>query len=338
MAHLLSESQLEQFNTEGFVVVNDFFSAEELQPVIDAITVLVGELADDLFAAGKIKDKCENEGFYTRLSKLEEQFKGAAVLLHKKGKLPLELATLWSNPRLLDVIEQLIGPEIAGHPVWNLRTKTPNNPSVTVPWHQDAAYLSGASDTTMQPTAWIPLIDAVAETGCMEVMRYGHQAGIVAPHECCTGPTWYIQIPEDKIKPTLGQHLEQVICEVPFGGFLLINQLIPHRSLENLSKRIRWSVDLRWQRPDLPHGFFGVKDPILIRSAKEPNHRPDWASWGAVDRHTKSAETLNFKWDEDRFSTVISGPWMKRWPITSHNAHTAAFNADSEDISGWHKS
>ena len=27
------------------------------------------------------------------------------------------------NERLLNVIEQFIGPEIGGHPVWNLRTK-----------------------------------------------------------------------------------------------------------------------------------------------------------------------------------------------------------------------
>ena len=43
---------------------------------------------------------------------------------------------LWSNERLLNAVEQLIGPEIAGHPVWNLRTKTPNNEASTVPWHQ----------------------------------------------------------------------------------------------------------------------------------------------------------------------------------------------------------
>lgn len=45
-------------------------------------------------------------------------------------------ADLWSNERLLNLVEQLIGPEIMGHPVWNLRTKTPQNEATTVPWHQ----------------------------------------------------------------------------------------------------------------------------------------------------------------------------------------------------------
>lgn len=47
-----------------------------------------------------------------------------------------QLKNLWANERLLNVIEQLIGPEIAGHPLWNLRTKTPQNEATTVPWHQ----------------------------------------------------------------------------------------------------------------------------------------------------------------------------------------------------------
>ena len=42
----------------------------------------------------------------------------------------------WANERLLNVVEQLIGPDIAGNPVWNLRTKTPQNEATTVPWHQ----------------------------------------------------------------------------------------------------------------------------------------------------------------------------------------------------------
>lgn len=63
---------------------------------------------------GKIKDKCENAGFYERLSLIEKQFKGTAVLLHKMGYLPPGFRQLWTNQRLLNVVEQFIGPDIAG--------------------------------------------------------------------------------------------------------------------------------------------------------------------------------------------------------------------------------
>ena len=81
----------------------------------------------------------ENEGFYQRLTAIDKQFPGTCVLLHKRGVLPPEVALLWSNDTLLSIAKQLLGPNIAGHPVWNLRTKVPVQEQVTVPWHQDTA-------------------------------------------------------------------------------------------------------------------------------------------------------------------------------------------------------
>ena len=72
-------------------------------------------LAEKLYNGGKIKDKCEKAGFYERLTLIERQFKGAAVLLHKMGYLPPGFRHLWSHERLLNVIEQLIGPDVAGN-------------------------------------------------------------------------------------------------------------------------------------------------------------------------------------------------------------------------------
>ena len=77
---------------------------------MECVTVLV----DKLYRGGKIKDKCENAGFYERLILIEQQFKGAAVLLHKMEYLPAGIRNLWANERLLNVVEQLIGPDIAG--------------------------------------------------------------------------------------------------------------------------------------------------------------------------------------------------------------------------------
>ena len=134
------------------------------------------------------------------LTKLEEEFPGAAVLIHIQGVLGQPLADLWGSRELLDVIEQIPGPDIAGHPVWNLRSKTPLNPLVTVPWHQDTAYLTPGAERTLQPTAWIPLFDAHSVNGTLQVLRGGHRSGQVFRHRpertqatrspgICTSPT-----------------------------------------------------------------------------------------------------------------------------------------------------
>jgi hypothetical protein len=86
---------------------------------MDWINQLVDDLANRLYAAGRIRNTYSDEGFYTRLTMLEREFPGAAVLVHIGGVLGQPVAELWGSKDLLDVIQQILGPDIAGHPVWN---------------------------------------------------------------------------------------------------------------------------------------------------------------------------------------------------------------------------
>ncbi len=304
----LSEAQLQQFHDDGFVVVPNFFTREQIEPVMAWIDELVDDLAQRLHADGRIRDLRAGEGFYTRLTKLEQEFPGAAVLLHIRGLLGQPLADLWGSKPLLDVIEQILGPEIVGHPVWNLRSKTPLNPLATVPWHQDTAYLAPGAERTLQPTAWIPFVDADRVNGTLQVIRGGHRSGRVFRHrpERSSGQkkSWYLVIDDEDLPPG-----KIVTCEMPMGSLLLINQLIPHRSTENFSEKIRWSVDLRWQRPGEPSGFEAVKECIPMRTARDPTYQIDGTGWAKKNR---IADAMDQK-PADPFDTTVTGPWLHRW-------------------------
>eukprot|EP00914_Ancora_sagittata_P001382 GHVO01003615.1.p1 GENE.GHVO01003615.1~~GHVO01003615.1.p1 ORF type:complete len:260 (-),score=34.58 GHVO01003615.1:63-842(-) len=244
---------------------------------------------------------------------------------------------VWSNERLLNVAEQLIGTsELSGHPVWNLRTKTPQNDASTVPWHQDAGYLANDSYDVLQLTAWIPLLDATKESGCMQMIPKGHCSGKIAKHHCCWRDTWYIMLEPEEMKKTLGVDAnDAVTCPVPYGGMILFANTIPHRSLNNTSDKIRWSLDLRWQRSDKPLGFYGIKDGVKMRTATEAKVDVDWDAFNEVTRQEKTDQDLHMK--EDDFGTTIAGPWMKKWEITHSNRHTQAMlDADSEGGTNWH--
>jgi len=105
-----------------------------------------------------------------------------------------------------------------------------------------------------------------------------HKPGFTATHTCCAGGTWYVEITEEEMEKSLGADMERdvVTCEVPFRGMLLLNNCIPHRSLENRSDKIRWSLDLRWQDPKKSVGFYGLKDCVTMRKADDPNYQIDW--------------------------------------------------------------
>ena len=115
-----------------------FFSVDHdvLNRAIKGWEKQVDDLVEELFAAGKIKEKHADKNFFSRLTHVNKEFPGVSILLHKKNKLCDAAKDLWSYPKLLDVMEQLLGPEVAGNPLWNLRVKLPKHGPEVVPWHQ----------------------------------------------------------------------------------------------------------------------------------------------------------------------------------------------------------
>lgn len=327
----LTQEQVKQFFEEGYVVVEEFFKPEELEACREDIKSTVEELAQKLYKAGKIKDLYQDHGFFQRLAKMDKDFPGAHILHLKMARFPKSFQHLWSNDRILNLNEQLLGTsDIVGHPVWNLRPKLPNDEETIVPWHQDSSYMDENSYDVMQTTAWIPLLDANETNGCMQMVKGGHRPAKVAKHTCCWAGTWYTELDEKEMEKSLGVNMAEdlVTCPVPYGGMVLINNMIPHRSLSNTSNDIRWSMDLRWQRADKPPGFSG-KDGIRLRSSTDPNLVIDWDSYLNVNkRHTEHGRKFHLVKDE--FDTTIVGEWMLKWEITNTNRHTDRFFKDKK--------
>ena len=70
------------------------------------------------------------------------------------------------HPRILDAVEDLIGPDILVYTAtWFI--KEAHSPAFAA-WHQDATYF-GLVPNDQHVTAWVALSDASAEAGCMEV-------------------------------------------------------------------------------------------------------------------------------------------------------------------------
>ncbi len=80
------------------------------------------------------------------------------------------------HPRLIEVVSQLIGPNLL---VWGsgLFIKEPNSKSF-VSWHQDLNYwgLNGENEVT----AWVALTPATIENGCMRFVPGSHEKSV--PH------------------------------------------------------------------------------------------------------------------------------------------------------------
>jgi len=77
------------------------------------------------------------------------------------------------NPQLLDVVEQLIGPDIV---MWASSVFCkPAGHGLEVPWHQDGQYWPIRPSATV--TVWIALDDVTLGNGCMRVIPGSHLMG-----------------------------------------------------------------------------------------------------------------------------------------------------------------
>ncbi|XP_072038017.1 uncharacterized protein [Amphiura filiformis] len=321
----LTSQQLRQYYQEGFIVLTSFFKDSEFDPVLEAIDKEVDLIAERLYKAGKIKNKYEDADVFHRFSLINKEFPGAPILIHKTGRLPEAFKKLWANDRLLNMMEQLVGPEVAGNPVWNIRPKTPMTEEATVPWHQDNGYYDETAQELFIPTAWIPMLDVEENNGCLQVLRGGHRTGVLAKHTCCAGGTFYIQTSEEEMVKSLGVDMKKdlVTCEMKKGDFILFNNLTPHRSFENYSDNIRWAFDFRYQTAEKSAGFHGIKDPVLLRSKKNPKHEIKWDEFTKVNRTVvTNLAKVGSPAKEEEFDTTLSGPWMDRWELVNHNRHT----------------
>jgi len=105
-----------------------------------------------------------------------EQAEARLGPLHYRAKMHTVMtspAALASHPAVLDVVEQLIGPDIL---VYNTTyiVKQANTPT-HVSWHQDLTYWGLDSDD--QVSLWLALSDASVESGCMRMIPGSHRLG-----------------------------------------------------------------------------------------------------------------------------------------------------------------
>ena len=146
----LSEQQVEQFKRDGYVFPIDILDADE-----------VADLRRRLEAREALQG-----------GSIEPGQRAKSHLLFKW------LDDLIRDPRILDPVGQLIGPNIL---CWNtiFWIKDVGSKSF-VSWHQDNRYWGLSSPQVV--TAWLALSPASLESGCMRVMP-GTHIGDVLPHE-----------------------------------------------------------------------------------------------------------------------------------------------------------
>jgi phytanoyl-CoA hydroxylase len=257
----LTPAQIESFRRDGVLIAPGILRDEDFAPVEAALTRHIDRRARELKAAGEISDLAESAPFDERIGQLYAQCTDIVGGLDIMELRAPEVFAFLGNARLLDAVECLVGPEITCNPIQHMRPKVASNLGAggyaMVGWHQDLAVTWEEADASEIVTCWIPMVDATRATGCMEVIPGAHLLGL------CEHNT------KGSIKPECMPSLPAVAAECPRGGVIFMHRLLPHRGLPNVSNKVRWTLDLRYQKTGEPTGRPFYPD-FPVRSAADP--------------------------------------------------------------------
>ena len=155
-------------------------------------------------------------------------------------------------------------------------------------------------------TVWFPLMDANEENGCLQVVPGSH-AGKVLTH--CPGfnPKTGEAFPALsaqglQIPPTLFKSEHAMSVPMKKGDALFLTKKTVHSSLPNISDKIRWSFDLRYQPIGQPTGR-EIFPGFVARSERNPenilNDPKKWHTlWESTRDQLAAEEQFSFnRWD-----------------------------------------
>jgi phytanoyl-CoA hydroxylase len=300
------------FYEQGYAIVEDVLSADDIQYLVDDYTILLDRLATQFYTEGKIPSEYKDLPFQERLtaviqSNSEDLYKHFDISFHHQAiteDSPIYVGRaifdLLRNENLLDCIEELIGGEILSNPIQHVRIKPPQMAVAEgkisssllkkTGWHQDLGVSRTVADDTEMITAWIAITDATLENGCLQIIPYSHAE--MATH--C--PSGAMTIPDQLLNG------EPTPIPIKAGSVLLMHRLMKHASLENVSDTLRWSFDLRFQPIGKPTGRDEFPS-LIVRSRNNPEQVQDnyeaWRdSWLALKSQLSEREKTH-RWDGD---------------------------------------
>ena len=247
MPKVLSGAQIAAYEREGIVFPVDFLSPAE-----------------------SVELRCKVEEVESR--------SGAEMQARFKIKAHLPFPWLWdviTHPRLVDAVEDIIGPDIL---CWgsSFFTKDAHDPRF-VSWHQDSTYYGLEPPDTL--TAWIAISDSTIESGCVRFIPSSHNQGI-RHHD---------EHPETDNLLSRGQTIpgvdedKAVDAELTAGQFSFHKEGVIHGSNPNRSGDRRLGYSIHYVAPYVQEMKYPNATAFLLRGedrlghwGKDPVAKVDW--------------------------------------------------------------
>jgi ectoine hydroxylase-related dioxygenase (phytanoyl-CoA dioxygenase family) len=239
----MNEKQLgdvgRQFQEQGFAKVEGLFSASEVDTIKQETRRVLDAARAQAAARGEPPASVAADGVFVGLAARSDFFRRLA-----------------GHPRLLDVLETMLGPDIeflSDKVVFKAADVAYGSP-----WHQDWPYWEGAHKISV----WVALDAATPGNGCLRMLPGSHRGA--ARHDAAAPPKgegFNLRVGEDAVDES-----RAVVVPAAPGDAIFFHDLTLHASFPNRTGRDRWALISTY------------------RSAAEPDLAYEWAVAARVVR------------------------------------------------------
>ncbi len=220
---VLSESQLREYRTAGYVVLEGFFNSREVEAFRRELERFVKD--------GMLRNvTTSGDGLTPSTTQLNLQI--IPVFPHS----PLYRAAPF-NPKVVEAITQILGEPVIMH-LDQIFLKPAHHGRGT-DWHQDNHYFKIA-DPMMGCGMWTALHDATIANGTMHVVPGMWREPLVHTRDPYSDHHLHCQVPEEKAVP----------IEMPAGSALFFCYGTPHCTRANTTNKDRAGLAMHFLRAD----------------------------------------------------------------------------------------
>jgi ectoine hydroxylase-related dioxygenase (phytanoyl-CoA dioxygenase family) len=252
----LTSEQKAFWEANGFLAVEDVLTPEEvtsLRHSADRLNDMAKGLTD---STDRFKLKAFGDD-------------GGGHLLQQVAE-PHELGGEWMalarDPRILDIVEDLLGPNIMLY--YSMFMMKPPRQGFAAPWHQDFAFF--VHDRARMLACQVYVDDSTLENGCIKVVPGSHKLGLLNHFD---GETFTEKVQGDT------SHFDAQAVTVPMraGGMLIWHGQTLHASDPNRSERPRRGIVFEYKDPgvSLLGGAFNhgleIRTVGLMVRGRDPN-------------------------------------------------------------------
>ena len=249
----IDADQRAHYDQHGFLLLRDVVPSSILASARGIMEPWVDFKIEEWVSEGLLQDRCEDHGFWDRFLVAWER--AGRPLFHRNPNRHLISEPMYDFIRsrlFLDLAEQILGTtELSAHGIFNARPQLPGGQDTRTPFHQDSQYWHlnyGAEEPDKERkthvlTMWLPLQPVDETSGTMVLISLDDTEGQrFEVHDYNYERTNFLGLsPED-----IARYPHHVMRMGP-GDLLMFNQLVPHGAAENLTRHIRWSMDVRFE-------------------------------------------------------------------------------------------